>query len=62
MKAGRTFSNFEMVENIKKWFFHHLKILKKYGFIQHYGRFALDFFQMEDTVFQKDIKIAMKSY
>ena len=27
----------------------------------HYGRFALDFFQIEDTVFQKDIKIAMKS-
>ena len=29
---------------------------------EHYGRFVLDFFQIEDTLFQKDIKIAMKSY
>ena len=34
MKAGSFFSNFEMVENIKKLFFYHLKIVENYEFSQ----------------------------
>ena len=40
MKAGRFFSNFEMVENIKKLFFYDLKILQKYEFPPNLGHVA----------------------
>ena len=35
MKAGRFFSNFEMVESIKKLLLYDLKILQKYEFSQN---------------------------